>query len=84
MMTRQRDRILRHLKDHGSLTTLEALSEYGIMRCASRIDELRKDGWPIQTVPQQGYNRYGEKTTYAKYVLLRSLPGPEDRAGAGA
>ena len=67
---KQTERVLRHLRDFGSLTALEAMSDYGIMHLASRIDELRKDGWPIQTVPVQGKNRYGEKTTYARYVLL--------------
>ena len=76
---KQTERVLRHLRDYGSLTALEAMSDYGIMHLASRIDELRKDGWPIQTVPVKGKNRYGEKTTYARYVLLarnmRELPG---------
>ena len=43
---KQTERVLRHLRDFGSLTALEAMSDYGIMHLASRIDELRKDGWP--------------------------------------
>ena len=35
MRTTQCDRILRHLKDYGSITSLEAISEYGILRLAS-------------------------------------------------
>ena len=37
----QNERILRHLRDNGSITPLDALSEYGIMRLASRISDLR-------------------------------------------
>ncbi len=33
----QCQRILRHLKDYGSITSVEAMREYGIMRLASRI-----------------------------------------------
>lgn len=51
------------------------------MHLASRIDELRKGGWPIQTVPVKGVNRYGEKTTYARYVLLaRHMREPQGEA----
>lgn len=36
----QCDRILRHLRDYGSITGAEAVSEYGIYRLASRITDL--------------------------------------------
>lgn len=78
---KQTERVLRHLRDYGSLTALEAMSDYGIMHLASRIDELRKDGWPIQTVPVKGKNRYGEKTTYARYVLLARNMASAQRGG---
>lgn len=64
----QRERVLRHLRDYGSITQKEAW-DYGIGHLASRIDELRKAGHPIQTRPETSLNRYGEKTTYARYVL---------------
>ena len=40
----QCDRILRHLEDAGSITQAEAMSEYGIMRLAARIADLRGRG----------------------------------------
>ena len=40
----QRFQIMRHLKENGTITQLEALREYGIMRLASRISELKKRG----------------------------------------
>ena len=40
----QNERIIRHLNEYGSITPLEALSEYGIMRLASRISDLRTRG----------------------------------------
>lgn len=63
----QCERILRHLEDYGSITSLEAMSEYGIMRLASRINDLRKRGYPIVTETIGGTNRYGEATSYARY-----------------
>ena len=61
--------ILRHLEDFGSITQAEAYNEYGIMRLASRIDELRRKGYPIQTECIKGQNRYGEPTRYGRYRM---------------
>jgi hypothetical protein len=69
MKTTQCDRILRHLKDYGSITSLEAVNEYGIMRLASRINDLRAQGIAISSEVVSGKNRYGETTHYAVYRL---------------
>ena len=65
----QRERILRHLNDYGSITSLEAMTEYGIMRLASRISDLKKAGYDIRSVTETGRNRYGEPTSYSRYYL---------------
>ena len=65
----QCDRIIRHLKDHGSITSLEAMSEYGIMRLASRITDLKGMGYPIISERVTGKNRYNETTSYSIYRL---------------
>ena len=66
----QCDRILRHLNDHGSITSLEAMSEYGIMRLASRITDLKGMGYPISSERVTGKNRYNETTNYSVYRLV--------------
>lgn len=66
---RQCDRIMRHLIDFGSITPMEALSEYGIMRLASRVSEIRKQGINIICEFETGKNRYGEATHWARYRL---------------
>ncbi len=71
----QNERILRHLRDNGSITPLDALSEYGIMRLASRISDLRSRGYDISREMVQGRNRYGEATRYARYTLRRDGGG---------
>ena len=65
----QCERILRHLKDYGSITSLEAVTEYGIMRLASRINDLRAQGIAIVSETKTGKNRYGETTHFAVYRL---------------
>lgn len=70
-MATQCDRILRHLKDYGSITSMEAMQEYGIMRLASRINDLRRSGVAIQSETVTGKNRYGEATHYAIYRLAQ-------------
>lgn len=69
MKTTQCERILRHLKDYGSITSLEAVTEYGIMRLASRINDLRAQGIAIVSEVALGKNRYGETTHYSVYRL---------------
>lgn len=66
---KQSDKILRHLQDHGSITSLEALQEYGVMRLASRISDLKRSGVPIRREMVSGKNRYGESTSYARYSI---------------
>ena len=66
---RQCDMILRHLRDYGSVTNYELVLEYGIGSPTRRITDLRQRGYPIKSVPEHGVNRYGEKTSYTRYVL---------------
>lgn len=65
----QNERILNHLREHDSITQLEAMNEYGIFRLASRISDLRKLGINIKKETVKGENRYGERTSFAKYSL---------------
>ncbi len=73
----QCERILRHLNDFGSITSLEAMQEYGIMRLASRISDLKSLGHNIVVVTETGKNRYGEKTSYARYSLKEAQNEPK-------
>ena len=65
----QTERIIRHLEVFGSITSLEAMQEYGIMRLASRISDLKKVGVPIRSEMVKSRNRYGEGTSYVRYSL---------------
>jgi hypothetical protein len=52
----QADRILKHLKRGKPITPIQALSKYGVLRRASRIHELKRDGHDIRrrTIEKQG------------------------------
>lgn len=71
MAMSQCDRILRHLKDHGSITQAQAMEEYGCQRLAARIADLKKRGYCISARTGKGRNRYGETTCFAVYSLCR-------------
>ena len=68
-MANQCEKILRHLNDYGSITSLEAMQEYGIARLAARISDLREAGVAIVSEMATGKNRYGEPTHFAVYSL---------------
>lgn len=49
----QTDQIRAHLLEGKTLSPLEALNEYGCLRLAARIDELRKEGLSIETITER-------------------------------
>ena len=69
MKTTQCQRILRHLKDYGSINSLDAMREYGILRLASRIHDLRRMGYKITSTTVSKKNRYDETTHFKVYRL---------------
>ena len=66
----QNQRIIRHLKDKGSITALEAMKEYGIMRLSSRVCELKDKGYLIRSEFISSKNRYNESVSFSKYSLI--------------
>lgn len=68
----QCDKILRHLEDYGEITSLTAMKEYGIMRLASRITDLKRQGYSIVSETETGKNRYGETTHWKVYKLAEN------------
>lgn len=55
----QRDIILWHLQNAGTLTRAQALSEYGIIELPARIVELKKLGYNITSTRGSSVNRFG-------------------------
>lgn len=69
-MANQCQLVLMHMKKYGSITQREADQEYGIARLASRINELRRQGYAIKSEIITGKNRREEKTSFARYRLM--------------
>ena len=68
-MANHRELILMHMKKYGSITPDEAKAEYGCARLASRINELRAQGYAIETEMVSFKGRHGGKGHYARYRL---------------
>ena len=56
----QREIILWHLQNVGTLTRAQAMSEYGIIELPARIVELKKLGYNITSERGTSVNRFGK------------------------
>ena len=65
----QNERILDYIAEFGSITQLEALQDLGIMRLASRISDLKKQGYSIASDIETVKNRFGEKCHIKRYRM---------------
>ncbi len=69
MKPTQCDQVLSYMRKFGSITPIDALREFGCMRLASRISDLRKRGVPIEKNMKSAKNRFGDNVSYAEYKL---------------
>ncbi len=65
----QKEQVLNHLKTFGSLTSWDAIMEYGITRLSHHIYCLRNDGFIIPDERVQVETRLGRTTIISKYSL---------------
>ena len=65
----QAQRILDYMTEFGSITQFEAMRDLGVMRLASRISDLKKDGYPIKSEQVAVRNRFDETSYVSKYSL---------------
>ena len=66
-------RILKHIEQYGSISTMQAIMTYGIVNPHARIMELRRAGHPIVTTMHEGVNRFDEPCRYAVYTLKKGV-----------
>ena len=65
------NKVIEHLKLHGSITSLQAIELYGATRLSAIIYNLRyKYGVNIVSERIEFTDRFGSKSSYAKYVLV--------------
>lgn len=65
----QTERVQQYMRDFGSITQLDAIRDLGVMRLASRINDMKRQGVRIVKTMESAKNRYGETTSYARYKL---------------
>lgn len=65
----QCERIVKYMQDFGSITTLQAFTDLGCTRLASRVNDLRNQGYDIKSKFVSGKNRYDETVSYKEYYL---------------
>lgn len=66
----QTQKILEYLNKYDKITPLEAMRDLGIYRLASRIYDLKEQGYNIETEMVDVKNRYGSTTKVACYKLV--------------
>ena len=67
----QEEQILDYMERNGSITPLEAMNEFGIMRLGARIYDLKESGVKIITETVTSKNREGKRVRFARYRLER-------------
>ena len=72
-MKTQEVEIIEHIRDNGSITTMEAF-EKGITRLASRVYDLRAHGVNVATEMITVKNRKGEDCRVARYFIPGGVP----------
>tara|TARA_R110001599_G_C11863480_1_gene622034 strand:+ start:382 stop:600 length:219 start_codon:yes stop_codon:yes gene_type:complete len=65
----QKEQILTHLKKYGSITSWDAIMEYGVTRLSHHIYCLRNEGYIIPDKRIQVNTRLGKTTNISKYTL---------------
>lgn len=69
----QDELIKKHLKEHGSITSMEAFELYGCTRLSARIWNLRHKyiGLKIVGESTKSKNRYGKNVHFSTYRLVK-------------
>lgn len=66
--------VIEYIRDHGSITSRQAMLNLGCYRLASRINDMRKGGIPVEsemiTVPAHN----GKNTRVARYTIPGGVP----------
>ena len=63
----QCNRVDWYIREYGSITQLEALRDLGVMRLASRISAMKKNGIPVKDRWIDVKNRFGENCRVKEY-----------------
>ena len=65
----QNQMILDYISEFGSITPLDAIRDLGVMRLASRISDLKRQGYAVVSMPETVMTRYGKKSNIKRYSI---------------
>ena len=66
----QTEQVFSYMQEFGGITPLDAMRDLGVMRLASRISDLRKQGVPIRDSFVKVKNRYGKTCRIKSYSVM--------------
>lgn len=67
--TTQKVKVLQYILTFGSITQLDAFRDLAVFRLASRISDLQRGGYDIQSEFETIKNRFGENVSYKRHRL---------------
>lgn len=70
----QKVRIIKYIKEFGSINPMQAFMDLGITKLSTRIGELeRENGYSFKREKGKGKNRYGEICYFTIYKLEKEI-----------
>lgn len=72
MKLTQCQKIIDYMTQFGSISSFEAFSDLGIVRLASRIHDLKCQGYNISSEIKTSKNRFGETVSFKVYRLAEN------------
>lgn len=79
MKTNQRQRIVEYIKQFGFITSYQAYIDLGITQLATRIKELKDEGYEFKTEWESKKNRFGEPVQFKKYYITNLIEIENER-----
>ena len=71
MKQTQREKIIDYINENGSITSYEACMRLGITQFATRVSELKEQGYNFETEWIKGKNRDRHVVYFKKYMLAK-------------
>ena len=68
----QCEKVKDYMEKFGSISSMEAFRDLGIMRLGARILEIERQGTPIKRITEYSKNRFDEKVHYTRYSIAKA------------
>lgn len=73
MRRNQRQKVIDYINKYGSITSYQAYLDLGITQLATRISELKEQGYSFTDEWITKKNRDGEPVSFKKYMLAKEI-----------